>query len=136
MILGQRAAICPPDDEFEDNDSSAAATSLSAGLQIAAVACPDDQDWFEISAQAGEVISANLKFNHSDGDIDMILYDPAGIPVDSAISESDNEIITHTATQSGMYKLEVTGNSLAGNRYLLVVTPQRQMIFGNSFETD
>ena len=136
MILAQQAAICLPDDEFEDNDSTSTATSLTTGLQIAGIVCPDDQDWFGISVAVGEVISATMNFNHADGDIDMTLYDPAGIPVDSAISESDNEMITHTATQSGMYKLEVTGVSLAKNRYSLVITPRSQMMFGNSFETE
>ncbi|MDX2418006.1 MAG: PPC domain-containing protein, partial [Xanthomonadales bacterium] len=136
MTLGQRAAICPPDDEFEDNDSIATATPLTAGLQIAGIVCPVDQDWFSISVEVGEVISVTMKFNHADGDIEMTLYDPAGLPVDSAISESDNEIITYTATQSGTYKLKVTGISLAKNRYLLVMTPQSQLIFGGSFETD
>ncbi|MGB5488988.1 MAG: sialate O-acetylesterase [Lysobacterales bacterium] len=136
MILGQRAAICLPDDEFEDNDSTSTATLLTAGLQIAGIVCPDDQDWFGISVAVGEVISATMKFNHADGDIDMTLYDPAGIPVDSANSENDNEMITHTAIQSGIYKLEVTGVSVAKNRYLLAITPRSQLMFGNSFETD
>lgn len=136
MTLAQRAAICLPDDAFEDNDSISTATSLTAGLQIAGIVCPNDQDWFGISVEVGEVISVTTKFNHADGDIDMILYDPAGLTVDHAISKNDNEMITHTATQSGIYKLNVTGFSLAENRYLLVMTPRSQLMFGDNFETD
>ena len=136
MTLGQRAAICPPDDEFEDNDSTSTATPLTAGLQIAGIVCPGDQDWFGISVVAGEVISATMKFNHADGDLDMTLYDPTDFLVDNASSESDNEIITHTATQSGIYKLQVTGSPPVKNRYLLVITPRSQLMFGDSFETD
>lgn len=98
--------------------------------------CPDDQDWFGISVAVGEIIAATLNFTHADGNLDMTLYDPAGIPVDNAISETDNESITHTATQAGIYKLEVTGFALARNRYSLMVTARSQLIFGGSFETD
>ncbi len=136
MILAQREAMCPADDEFEENDSSPAATPLTAGQQIAGIVCPDDQDWFETSIEAGDVISAAMKFTHANGDINMTLYDPAGIPVDSAISESDDELITHTATQSGIYHLEVTGVPLAENSYLLAITPRPQVIYGSGFETD
>ena len=127
---------CPADDEFEENDSSPTATPLTAGQQIAGIICPDDQDWFETSIEAGDVISAAMKFTHANGDINMTLYDPAGIPVDSAISESDDELITHTATQSGIYHLEVTGVPLAKNSYLLAVNLRPQVIYGSGFETD
>lgn len=136
MILAQQPPICLPDDRFEDNDSISTATPVTAGLPIPGIACPNDQDWFGISVVAGEVISAILKFNHADGDLDMALYDPAGILLESASSSSDNEIITHTASQSGIYKLLVTGVPLAQNRYSLVVTSRSEQMFGSGFETD
>lgn len=58
----------------------------------------------------------NLQFTHADGDIDMALYDASGNFIDSAVSETDNELI-ETPAPAGIYYLEIEPYSGFGNTY-------------------
>jgi subtilisin family serine protease len=111
---------CGTDDPYEENDIPTAAHPLTAGVELSGIAC--DDDWFSISVTSGDVIDADLSFLHDDGDLDFELYDPSDINVAGSYSESDNESIVHTATETGVYTLLVYGYLGAVNDYDIVVS--------------
>lgn len=118
------------DDSYEENDT---------GLTSANLADPDplnnqelllqsnltqlDEDWYEVFAEAGdELLTVNLEFVHSEGNIDVDLYYDGDLvtPVASSTTSEDVESITYTIPggNDGTYYIRVYGDNLA-NTYSL-----------------
>ena len=56
----------------------------------------NDDDWFKIYVKSGsEKLLVELTFNHSQGDIDMGLYDSSGTLLEESTSTDDNENIDY-----------------------------------------
>ena len=109
------------DDAYEENDSLGTAyvfdqegTWLSA---VQGLGVQTDEDFFQIHLDAGESVQIDCTFTHSEGDIDLALYDSNETLVgDGSASESDNEQVEATASSTGYYYIRVFyGN--AGNAY-------------------
>lgn len=116
--------MCVP-DRFEPNDTAPAATSLSPGSQPNLTACGDD-DWYAYNLRLGDQLTVNLTFSHAEGDVDVLLQNPAGVEVARASSASDNETLTHTVANAGVHRLRVylfrdTGTQ-PGNGYAMNVS--------------
>lgn len=127
--------ICPPDDRYENNDSKESATLLTDAVRVAGIICSNDKDWYSIPLQAFDTVSVAANFAHIDGDINIELWDPSGEKVYSSISTSNEEKISHQATQSGFYKILVDGAGGSQNRYsLMASTGLLPLMFSNSFE--
>ena len=126
LVLGLTAYVPPcPEDNFEENDSTATATVYS-GASMAAQICPDDDDYFSIQLNAGDTLDVSMLFTDADGDLDMMLLSSDGSTVASAMSVSDNETIAdYLVPQAGVYYLDVYGINSAKNAYTLSmsVTP-------------
>ncbi len=124
--LGNSVAALPAaDDAYEENDVLSAAwylngwerTWLSAisGLGEAA-----DDDWYkiEVNPSAYRRLQAELHFTHANGDIDLELYDAAGMQLASSNSSTNDEAIDYTVSAMGFYYLRVYPvGSNHGNSY-------------------
>jgi len=89
------------DDNYEENDTLAAAHDLSSNEQtwlstINGYGIQADSDWYRIEVTPGdERVLVDLRFTHSEGDIDVALYDSAGNFLTVSESMDDNEYIDH-----------------------------------------
>jgi hypothetical protein len=111
------------EDTYEENDTFGTAwhpgsdwkrTWLSS---IDGVGIQADDDWFQIDVSAGsERVKVNCQFTHTEGDIDMALYDSTETLLAESSSVTDNEVIDYTVSSTGTYYVRVYyGN--AGNSY-------------------
>ena len=112
------SGLCPPDDAFEENDTRATAAPVALGVVVAGAAC--DDDWYRVDLVAGDEITVTATFAHAGGDLDMALHDPSGALVAAAGSGTDDEVIVHTATETGAYAVRVFGFGGDTNTYALV----------------
>lgn len=96
------------DDSFENDDTSETATAVSLPFTTAGLrSCPADDDWFVFALSAGDLVQIDAVFVNANGDIDIMLFDPAGHVVGSSASATDNEHINYTAETSGNFSLVV-----------------------------
>ena len=103
MDVAVTAAICV-DDSYEDNDTDAAASVLAAGAYSGLGACPTDEDWYAVDGLLiGDVLDVDLYFADAEGDIDVQLYSPSMVLVDSGTSATDDEAVSATAGEAGTF---------------------------------
>jgi hypothetical protein len=100
-------------DAFEPNDSLALATSLDGGVASGRL-CSSDRDFFLFNAQSGTQLEVRLQFLHSDGNLDLALYEPGrdprfASPVARADSNTDDEFISHRTRRTGDFLILVSG---------------------------
>ncbi|PSF34929.1 hypothetical protein C7H19_18145 [Aphanothece hegewaldii CCALA 016] len=88
----------PGSDRFEENDSRAQATSLTrtTPLQTWDSLSLDDEDWFKITLPNGVTSNdyVSISFDHSQGDIDLELYDSSGTKISSSTGVGNSESIS------------------------------------------
>ncbi len=111
------------EDRLEDNDDAMTPAMIGpmsvGGLNL----CPGDDDWFAFSARAGDAVTIDVLFTDNEGDVDAALYDPAGAVIDTGVTASDNEQLTHDVTTNGTYAVRVylygDGGTVPGNTFSL-----------------
>jgi len=110
------------DDNYEENDTLATAYDLSSYEQtwlntINGYGKQADEDWFRIYVNSDYLrVVVDCQFTHSEGDIDVGLYDLNGNMLVYPWTETDNEYIDYTVSAGGTYYIKVYyGN--AGNQY-------------------
>ncbi|MEQ8273624.1 MAG: PPC domain-containing protein [Deltaproteobacteria bacterium] len=111
-------AICT-NDPFEPNDDPSA-PQVEPGTITDLQLCPDDVDYYGVFADENQTITARILFFHSEGNLDLILYGPNRTKVIAqSLSDTNNETITHTATQADVYSIEVSAERNVSNSYTL-----------------
>ena len=112
------------DDLYEDNDTETTAydLSLDAGVWLSSVlglGIASDDDWYKIEVPVDLTqIQINATFAQLDDDLDVYLYDAAGINVlASSTSATDNESINVDVGVAGIYLVMVTAATGAGAAY-------------------
>jgi len=126
LSSGASAAISLTDDIYEPNDTMATAFDLStyAGITISAVEL-DDSDWYMIYVTPGQNrVQVDLRHLDAEADIDVELYDAAGVVLFNASSTTDNEFIEFDVDPAGgTYYIFVdtfgTGTSIGATYTLL-----------------
>jgi murein DD-endopeptidase MepM/ murein hydrolase activator NlpD len=122
---GYRAVGSATDDNYEENDTLATAYDLSSYEQtwlsaINGYGIQADYDWYRIYVTPGfEDVKIDLRFTHSQGDIDVALYDSAGNFLAVSQSTSDNEYIDYTVPVGGTYYFIKVYYANGGNQYNL-----------------
>jgi len=113
------------DDDYEENDTLAAAYDLSGDeliwlSSISGFGIQRDEDWYQIEVTTGyERVLIDCYFTHADGNIDMELYDALGYFVAGAYSSNNNEFIDYTVPDPGIYYIRLYYGD-AGNIYDLL----------------
>lgn len=111
-----------PDDNYEENDYYYEAYNLSSYIatdlySIDGYGIQADDDWYEIYVSPGyEHLIVVLLFSHSEGDIDIAVYDSSINGITGNYSTSDNEFINVILPSSGTYYLRIYYAN-AGNEY-------------------
>lgn len=85
---------CPGNDSYEPNDSVAGAREVGSDLSVEGIVCSDDRDCFEIAPTASCLVGADLTFDASDGDLDLVLFDSSERVVDESDGEGDLESVS------------------------------------------
>lgn len=119
------------DDGFEPNDTTGTATSVDNGTYEMLQVCSGNSDYYAVTTGAGGTIDVIVEFDHTFGDIDVVLVNAAGSqPSDcfvgtndcSSTGTSDMERVTYTAPSSGTWYVRVYGFAGAENSYRMTVS--------------
>jgi hypothetical protein len=117
-----------PDDAYEENDSRLTAYDLgtmSSERTIRNLRMVDSQDWysFTTSAVGRSVDYAQITFQHTQGDLNLELYNTSGQRITSSLGTSNREAVSLEGLAAGKYFLRVMGNRGAINSlYTLLIT--------------
>jgi hypothetical protein len=117
------------DDGAEENDTFGTARNLGAltatrtvtGLRMA-----DANDWFRFTTTATGTAASRvgINFSHAQGDLDIRLYNAAGVQIGSSLGVTNAESISLSGRPAGTYYLRVYGYQGAENpNYTLTVVP-------------
>ncbi|MFC1601656.1 DUF5719 family protein [Candidatus Sumerlaeota bacterium] len=110
----------PTEDEFEENDSFADAAAIGPG-EYPELACLDD-DYYLVPVIEGAGIEVSFEFTHELGDLDVFLYDAAGVEVDRSTSGDDDEFMSSPGIPgNGAFVIKVEGWRGAINTYTMTV---------------
>jgi len=124
-VTDPNASTCT-DDGFEPNNDKDTASPIVPQTFDNLHVCPGDPDWYKIRVNAGERLSVDANFTHSDeGDLDLVVYRPDGTTVlGESRSSTDHEAVqTAVLDVTGDYLVKVSGaNAAATNTYQLVVS--------------
>lgn len=99
-------------DELEPNDEPDRASPLGDGDSFEALGiCQGDADLYRLELSAGDRLDVEIFFETALGDLDMYLFFGADsdAPIARSDTVTDDERITHTASESGTYYLIVLG---------------------------
>jgi hypothetical protein len=115
------------DDQFEPNNSIQQAVDfggVNPNVQIGSLSLADGQDWFTFTID-GTATSSNFvrtRFDHSLGDIDLIVTDSAGRVVRKSDTATNEEFVSLAGLTAGRYFVQVYGFEGAKNpRYSLEI---------------
>ncbi|MBY8990915.1 MAG: PPC domain-containing protein [Candidatus Lokiarchaeota archaeon] len=103
----------PMDDLYEPNNDRFSAYDLITykNVWLSSIFGPGrqyDDDWYKIYITPGyEYLHVILLFNHSEGDLDIQLYDSSGNPITGSTGTMDNEFIDYIVPSMGEYYLQV-----------------------------
>jgi hypothetical protein len=99
----------PNDDWMEDNDSYFNASLVIPNYYPNLTITGFDEDWFQLFLNPGDQIDVYIYFNHSEGDINLELYDPLvpTISRDGSNSITDDEYIYFMADKPGDWRIRV-----------------------------
>ncbi|MCA9563035.1 MAG: PPC domain-containing protein [Myxococcales bacterium] len=79
--------------------------------------CPHDSDYWPIDAKIGDEFTASISFSHAQGDLQMTLHRPDGTVRSASTGTSNQESLSATANQNGVYVIRVYGNGDARGDY-------------------
>jgi hypothetical protein len=119
----------PTDDAYEDNDTQATAWNLgtlTSTQTLSNLVMNDAADWFRFTT-SGTGTSANsvsISFTHSQGDLDLKLFNSAGTQIGISNGTGNSESISLNGLAAGTYFVQVYGYNGAKNpNYSLTINP-------------
>ena len=102
------------DDWMEENDGFWSAWGLNPNYYADLIVIGNDEDWFQLYLNDGEVIDVRIFFDDYMGNLELELYDPFYTYRDGSYSSDDDEFIMYAADMSGNWRIRVyhgDGNS-------------------------
>ena len=117
------------DDAYEENDSFAAAHNLgtlTSTRQITGLQMRDAADWFRFTTSFTGTTSHSvaISFTHTQGDLDLKLFNSAGTQIGASTGTGNSETISLNGLVAGTYYVQVYGYNGAQNpNYTLTITP-------------
>lgn len=108
------------DQQDEPNNTSSTATAVGGqtGLIPGWEICySGDVDHYSKQVEKGEKLVVKVIFDHSKGDLDAALLDPAGNVVRTSRSETNDEDLSITVVDPGTYIIGVYGFGPVNNTY-------------------
>lgn len=93
---------------MEENDDIGSPSRVYSEYYHKLKIVPWDEDWFEIYLNSGDIIDIRIFFNHSDGNLQLELYDRFDIMRIGSYSSNDNEFISSfTIDTEGDWRIRV-----------------------------
>jgi len=117
-------------DPFEPNDRWQEAAVLTPGTYEGAGITVNDRDWFRIDAPVGALVRFQIDFTHSDGDLDVEMYE-GNTKVDSATSTNNQETVDATWSGEKPLFVKVYGYREAEGAYTITVTAEGGIDLGD-----
>ncbi len=127
--LSIKPAVAANDDAYEDNDTLATAYNLgtlTSTRQIANLQMRDAADWFRFTTSFTGTAShsVSISFTHSQGDLDLKLYNSSGTQIGASTGTGNSETISLNGVVAGTYYVQVYGYQGVQNpNYTLTITP-------------
>lgn len=81
----------------------------------------EEAHFFAVELSQSDELTATIEFSHSEGDLDIALYDPTESLQTTGATTSDNETVSLTAAADGTHYINPYGFAGATNSYELVV---------------
>ncbi|MFX0091405.1 MAG: clostripain-related cysteine peptidase, partial [Candidatus Hodarchaeota archaeon] len=94
------------DDAFEENDDISTASLINENQLYSDLVAYDD-DWYELSASPGDVITVTLNYTYSAGDLNLVLYTGLGTPIDLSDNPTNQESISYYTDTGGTFYARV-----------------------------
>ncbi len=122
-------AAAVADDQYEENDSLVAAANLgtlSAVKTISNLVMADSQDWFRFTMSGAGTTSdyVSIQFTHSQGDLDLAVYNSSGQRVRVSEGTVNNERVSLNGLAAGAYYVKVLGyRGVSNPNYALTIDP-------------
>jgi hypothetical protein len=107
-----------PDDEYEDNDVLADAAALDSGTFLLRLV--DFDDYFAVEVTEDTDLAAVATFDHDIVNVDLHLYDGAGLLLDSSTGTSDSEEVSQVVP-AGTYVIRAIRDGGRGGDYTLAI---------------
>jgi len=111
LIKYYTETVVQSDDSFEENDDVTSSKQVSNGTYNSLILNGTDDDYFNISVYENDLITVDIIFNNSEGDLDLYLLNKYQDEVNSSLSVSDNEFVSYNATYTGEYTIKVISYS-------------------------
>jgi len=111
----------PPDeceDDFQGNDDMDHAAQVAPGTYTGLEICSGEEDWFALETD-GSVLTVLIAFQHSEGDLDLEVYDESGDQTGFSNGTTDSESVE--VGQDGAALIRVYGYNNATNGYTLKI---------------
>ncbi len=124
-----------PDDSYEENDTQNDAKTISAPFNNSSLMLYD-LDWYKIYVSSGNTLTASIDFTHSNGDLDLKLYDSSGNQLDISDETLNQETVSHPVTATGYYYIYVYGFNDAENTYSMNVSVTANPVNGSCGSSD
>ncbi|BCR06426.1 hypothetical protein DESUT3_34950 [Desulfuromonas versatilis] len=107
------------DDQYEDNNSLAAAKTLRTTSENNLVVYQQNPDFYRYYLNPGDSLNVEVSFLNAKGNIDLNLYGPDQTLIDQSTGTGNTEAVGATNATAGWYYLEVsnTGGQWDGNMY-------------------
>ena len=112
------------DDPFEENDQLSSAAPIEPGDHQNLMICSEDEDWYSLPLCQGGRLSVEAHFLHSNGDLDIALYDAEGLTLGSSRTTGDIERLEYEASADELLFLRIGGLGSASNLYRLLLERQ------------
>jgi len=94
------------DDNYEENDDFSNGASIGNGTHIL-VSNSTDEDWFNVSVNAGKTLYIDILFDNATGNIDAELYNSTQDLLDSSLTITDNEHLEYEVLSAGNYSVKI-----------------------------
>lgn len=112
------------DDAYEENDNRTAAFDLTPFKgkwlsNIKGKGVKSDEDWYRITIPTAQPVLVRCRFDYSQGNIDLALYNSNGVLLAESKRKNDNEYLNFHVSTPGDYFVQLF-NENAGNRYDMV----------------
>ena len=119
-----REALGCRDDAFEQNDDFDTASPIRAGEQDALMICANDADYYRVEVCPEGTLSASIRFQNFEGDLDMTLFGDNQVELDSSTSFFDSETVRwqNIGNQLATTYVHVYGFQDAENGYSMSIS--------------
>ena len=117
------------DDQYEDNDDCGSSYYLTSETTLQDLTVKStDEDWFRFNVPAGNTVTFDLDFAHSNGDIDAELFSISctGDLVDEGASNTNDESVSWSNTDTTARRIYIRVFLYSGtlNQYNLTVSAE------------